>query len=289
MTKKLNNKLIEFIQLTEKNKSSHWKEITTQNLNINDPNALLGLGIYSEKNFLNGIFHQVFSNLVFGKKIKQLETYKFYEKLFSKSNRIIDTDAIRHIHTFEYLKKIKNVNKICIIGDGKLNGVIGSIAVFPNAKIFLVNIAETFINDLNVNKKMSLIDEEEIKLVETIENLSENKLKTLNLIPAHLKDFLKNYKIDLFINISSFQEMNLMEINEYFNIIKSLKSLLYSCNRISKKLPDGSIINSKDYPWESGKIILDEICPWHRYYYNYSFPFIHKYDGLHVHKLIDYS
>ena len=39
-------------------------------------------------------------------------------------NRQIDTDALRHIFTFQLLKKYSNAKNICIIGDGKCNFVL---------------------------------------------------------------------------------------------------------------------------------------------------------------------
>ena len=43
---------------------------------------------------------------------------------------------------------------------------------------------------------------------------------------------------------------------------------LYSCNREEKRLPDGTIIKLKDFPWEGfTQKILDEGSPWNINYY----------------------
>ena len=49
---------------------------------------------------------------------------------------------------------------------------------------------------------------------------------------------MKN-KIDLFINIASFQEMEPDILSNYFEIISSNKSILYHCNRHAKTLSEG--------------------------------------------------
>jgi len=43
--------------------------------------------------------------------------------------------------------------------------------------------------------------------------------------------------------------MEMSEINNYFEIIKSNKSLLYCCNREHKKLPDRKNIYFNKFPW----------------------------------------
>lgn len=288
MYKDITKQLKETIDSTDKNKSSHWEKNFELNKNFSSAESLLGLGIYGKKNFINHVFSYIFSYLIFGKKLRELKTFAEFKKKFFKCNRLIECDAIRHIFTFNYLSKLNNIKNICIIGDGKLNSVIGSLITFPNAKIFSVNLIETFLNDLSVNKKMKLIDEKNIQLVSKINDQINNNSKLI-LVPANLKKFLINKNIDLFINISSFQEMDLKEISEYFEIIKSSKANLYTCNRLSKTLPDKSIINFYEYPWgNNGKIIIDEECPWHKYFYNYRPPFVHKYDGKHMHRLIKY-
>ena len=46
--------------------------------------------------------------------------------------------------------------------------------------------------------------------------------------------------------------MNMKEIIEYFEIIKSNRSILYTCNR-EKKFYQGEVLKFKDYPWGYGK------------------------------------
>jgi len=126
-----------------------------------------------------------------------------------------------------------------------------------------------------------------VTLVENLNTYSQNN--KLFLIPANNKKFLMNKKIELFINIASFQEMTTNEINEYFQIIKNNKSKLYCCNREYKKLPDGEEIYFEKYPFSNSKKIFWENCSWHQKLYSLKPPFIHKYDGNVKHCLVDFN
>ena len=58
--------------------------------------------------------------------------------------------------------------------------------------------------------------------------------------------------------------MDIEIVNEYLNLIRKqdVISYLYSANRISKTLPDGSIIRKEDYGWSSHDEIIFERTPW---------------------------
>jgi len=85
------------------------------------------------------------------------------------------------------------------------------------------------------------------------------------------------------------QEMNMNTINDYFSLIKSQSHPIYfyCANRISKKLPDGSVINFNEYPWEGMKVIVDELCPWHQQFPSIKPPFVRKFDGPIQHRLVN--
>ena len=228
------------------------------------------------------------SRLVFGNKIFYTNTFNNYKNIFDVLNRQIDVDAIRHIYTFELLKKKIDPFKICIIGDGKLNGLIGSLITFKDAKIYTVNLSETLINDYLILKKTNLVPDNQIYVINSKNVNIEEKYKIV-FIPSNYKEVLLKNNIDLFINIASFQEMTNDEIKKYFEIIKSNKSYLYSCNREYKKLYGGEELIFDNYPWENGKKIIYDYCSWHQKFYMTKFPFIKKYDGKLKHCLIDYS
>ena len=82
------------------------------------------------------------------------------------------------------------------------------------------------------------------------------------------------------------QEMNIKDFNLYFYIMQNQKNhtQFYCCNRISKELLYGKIINFDEYPWQSlDKIIFEELCPWHQKYPMNKPPFLKEFKRKHKH------
>jgi len=84
------------------------------------------------------------------------------------------------------------------------------------------------------------------------------------------------------------QEMNFKNIEHYFQIIKSNSAYFYCCNREYKKLIGGEELIFNQYPWGNCKKIVLEDCSWHKKYYEFKQPFIHKYNGNVKHALVKY-
>ena len=282
----INKKLFDLINKTNLNKSSSYKEYLPQNADYTNELSQLGFGSYTKKNVKNYI-HNILTKIVYGNTIFKTKTYNAYKSIFDKINRYIDNDTIRHIFTFEKLKEYVNPESICIIGDGKINRILGAHLTFPQAKIYSVNLAEVLINDNLILEKTKIDLKKSVTLVENLNMYSTNT--KLFLIPSSNKKFLMNKKIELFINIASFQEMTTNEINEYFKIIKNNKSKLYCCNREYKKLPEGEEIYFEKYPFTNSIKIFWEDCSWHQKLYSLKPPFIHRYDGNVKHCLVDFN
>lgn len=275
------------IKNSDKDKSSYWKkgfENNPEYKNVFNPD--IGIGKYQKKNLFS-FFHNFFLKIIFGKSIFKTSSYKMYKTVFDSSCRRIDINTMRHIFTFEILKKYVNPKRICIIGDGGLNAVLGAYLNFPKSKIFSINLSESLIHDYIVLKHLNSNLKESVKVIENINDFED--IKNLNLIPSNLKNYLFDKEIDLFINISSFQEMSMNEIDRYFRIIKNNKSYLYTCNREIKILPDGEKISFSCYPWENCNYVFNKNCDFHQKYYSLRFPFIKKYDGNHKHALVKFN
>jgi hypothetical protein len=266
------DKLEKFISRDSNNKSKYWKHHHNHH-NYKNIYESSGYGIFTQLNKKNRIFHLILSVFTFGIFTFFSKEYQYYSKLFKSNNRQVDNDTFRHIKTFILLRKFKNIKKLCIIGDGKANFLIGALKFFPNAQIFSVNLSETLINDYSIINKFKLAHDDDIQVIEKIEEINSDK--KIFLIPSSNKEFLQNMNIDLFINICAFQEMTQDETEKYFNIIKNNKSYLYSCNREYKNWK-GEVTIFKNYPWGDGIFIFYDDCKWHKKYYNKKFPFIHK-------------
>ena len=284
---KIKNILKKFIKDTENNKSSHWMH-HLDGQDFEDIYHGMGFGSFAKQTLFKSLAHKVLATLTFGADIFKSREYLAYKKTFDMMNRQIDNDALRHIFTFKLLKKYSNPKNICIIGDGKCNFVLGAIMLYPESKIFSINLSETLINDYLILKNFKILDDHHIQVI-TTENDKIDFNKKLFLIPASLKKFLLNIDIDLFTNIASFQEMNINEIKNYMDIIKQKKTLFYCCNREYKKLYGQEELYFDKYPWGDGLKIFEENCPWHQKYYSFKPNFIHKYDGNIKHCLVKYN
>lgn len=209
-------------------------------------------------------------------------------------------DALRQACTGYFLKKHIGKNKlpvknILIIGDG--HGILSALMseAFPGAKIFLIDLGVTlffqayYLGKTFPQKQHTLLGE-------------ADGLKTENgffYCPAEEQDHFPPEEIDLAINVASMQEMTMDVVAKYFQLLRERKTkLFYCCNRLEKILPDGTITRFMDYPWlKEDKHLVNEECPWHRFFFGRSaaenmkllklvpIPLLHRYDGVHWHRL----
>jgi hypothetical protein len=201
-----------------------------------------------------------------------------------KTGQVFGYDLTRVILTINFLfENLGNLNgkRIVIIGDGY--GRLGSLlrCIYPNCRIVYINLGRTLLFDYFYSKKAHP------KAEHTLILNSNDFLSDFSYIEAEVYQDIKIIG-DIFVNIASMQEMNMKQIDEYFDLILSQKAGVhfYCCNRVSKELPDGSIINYFQYKWSTLEILVDDICPWHQKFPTIKPPFIKKFDGLTRHRLV---
>lgn len=285
MSKDIINNLEKNIKLSNYNKSSYWEKYLNDDINYHDIEKDLGFGSFQKKG-KKKILHYIFQKIVFNFRLHSLKSYKKYKLSFDTYGRQIDVNTVRHIFTFNMLSKYIKPNKVCIIGDGKINGLTGVNKIFPYSKIYSVNLSETLINDYLILLKSDLDLKSSVSVINSDDEI-DTKTK-LTLVPSQNKKFLNNKNIELFINIVSLQEMTMKEVSNYFDIIRNNNAMFYCCNREEKILPGGEILKFDDYPWGECKFIFREYCNWHKRFYCFYYPFVKKYDGKILHSLVKY-
>lgn len=269
-------------------KSSYWSSLKFSN-DLENIYGHFGFGTFEKKKKIRNLAHTFFQFLIYGNKIFKMEEYKKIKLFLEKFQRQIDIDVIKHLYVFNLLKKkIKTPKSIAVIGDGKANFITNAFLNYPNSVLYSINLPEVLIHDYFILKNYEIYKESDISVVENESDLSDKSKKLFFITPNNIK-MLLNLKIELFVNICSFQEIKNKDISKYFDLIKANESLFYCCNRRYKKLPDGEEIIFKNYPWGKGKKIFEEECPWLKNIYFFRPPFIKKYDGPHDHKLINYK
>ena len=226
-----------------------------------------------------------------------------FKSVLKRQDRAYDLDVLRQIITVSFLKtvvpsKLSSSSTIVVIGDGF--GTMASLLVDNNfAKcVILVNLNKTllvdlwylqlFLGDDKFKKSVKLITD--VSDIGSLADIIANNEMQIIAIQASNHELLKNFPIDLAINIASMQEMEPQYIRNYFDVLYTISSSrdldFYCCNREEKTLPDGTITRFKDYPWSNlDNVKIDELCPWHQQFYIPYPPFYKPYDGPHRHQL----
>lgn len=259
---------------TKKNRSSSYNNYL-KNINYMSIWEQFGTGGFAKKKIIRDIFNFFFSRLIYKFKIFKKSNYSNICLINKKLNVSLNINMIWHLYSFEYLKKRLSPKNICIIGDGKCNSVFNAFVNFPNIRIFSINLAEVLINDYLIIKKSKIFNKNQICVITKItQNI--NSQKKLILIPANLKNFINKFDIDLFVCISTLQEMNEIEKNKYLKIISMQKdSYFYFCERIKKVLSSKEINLFKEYFPKNCNVLFNEKANFMKIYYDSKFPYIH--------------
>lgn len=278
MDKILEN-LNKYLKNSERNMSSFGKSLILK-ANYQDIEEGMNSGTFIKLDKLKLIksYLSIIPQLLIFKKIIFKNTFiKKYKLICAKQLRLFNYELIIHSIVLEMLNKKRLLEgDVCVIGDGKGNFVHGILDIQKIKKIYSINLPQSLIQDYLIFKKYNSIDNKLIKVVNDKNDLLDKECKIF-LIPAENKNLLIDKKINLFINMFSFQEMPLSETHGYIDVIKSNSAFLYSLNRERKKMLDGDIINYSDYGIkEKAKIIFEKEEKFLEKYYNLKFPFIHK-------------
>jgi len=180
-------------------------------------------------------------------------------------------DTVRQLCSVELLSEyFRPGSSVLTIGDGF--GVLGGLIRkrFPRCRISMVDLSFT-------------LREQEDRLTRAFGR------ENFDFVHADDLDQLGEQKFDVAVNVASMQEMDPPEVARYFSFMRGggRVDLFYCCNRENKILPDGTVSAFKDYPWSpADEIIVDGVCPWHQFFVSVRFPFIRRYDGVHLHRLV---
>lgn len=98
-----------------------------------------------------------------------------------------------------------------------------------------------------------------------------------------------DFNYDVAINTHSMQEMTMSTIGRYFDFLRTHcreDNLFYCCNRESKTLPDGEIIEFAKYPWSNeDRHLIDELPIFYEYFVTSRFPYFTSFEGKPRHRL----
>ena len=229
------------------------------------------------------------------------KTYQNAKANSSRNSVRFSLDTLRQVLTLTHLKAhnlITESNISIVIGDGF--ACMGSLLLQSGIakKVIMINLTKTLFVDathamtlpeLTKNGSMALVDNE-TDMKKAIHN---DEVKMI-FIKAVDYDILHVSEADMVFNIVSMQEMDMKYINNYFDQMRKIaekKSIhFYCCNRVSKTLPDKTLIEFSAYPWkDQDQHYFDELCPWHQDYYSLIPKFYFPYDGPIIHRFTKLS
>tara|TARA_Y100000816_G_C26092036_1_gene577258 strand:+ start:1416 stop:2294 length:879 start_codon:yes stop_codon:yes gene_type:complete len=256
--------------------SEYWKDRFRQDKK--NFSKFLGFGGFKYRKNYNfaylivlNLIHLIYQKFTY-KNFNYIFSSKEYlvTKIFCKKMKIpLNWRILRHTFIFHYLKKfIKDKKNFAVIGDGfaTFSGILYLIKK-SKFKIYIINLSQVNRLDKKLLIEKLGVDKKKIQYAKSkndIKNFCKSK-KNFCFVDSKNKMILKNTNIEIFFNTFSFCEMNNEVIKEYFKIIKSCKSYIYSCNsdkiwNFSNKFKVN--IPQEKYPWKNYKNIFFKKCFW---------------------------
>ncbi len=175
---------------------------------------------------------------------------------------------------------------IAVIGDGFGTMTSLILETLPSTKVIAVNLTKTLLVDLAFLHKA--FPDCGFAYVETADDmraaLAEPSVRVVAL-RADYSEALASAPIILGINILSMMEMMPLVTAHYFDVLRRCprqRTAFYCCNRIEKRLTDGTVTRFQEYPWRAADdIVVDGACPWTRLAYRGRPPFYYRPKSVH--------
>jgi len=211
-----------------------------------------------------------------------------------RQGRVYDKDLLRHALTLALLRRHLDLetetDPIAVIGDGFANMASLILACLPTSRVILVNLTKALLVDMAFAFKV--LPGAGMALVRDGREMDEAMRRTdvrVFAVGADSAPLLADVPVALGINILSMMEMDPPVTKAYFDILRRCpraRAAFYCCNRIEKRLPDGTITRFFDYPWDpEDEILVDEPSPWDRFGYHGRPPFYYRNNPIH-HRLV---
>ena len=224
--------------------------------------------------------------------------FKEYQRkgnvIVKRRGGLFDLSMMRQVLTLSLLSDHLPLDQIyqpiIIIGDGW--GAMSSLILecLPQAKVVTVNLTKMLLVDLIYTRKA--FPNIKIRLTDDTDEyqaaLDDHNIRIVAVCASN-SSIIGHGPIGLAINIASMQEMDPPVIAGYFTSLRNTpnpNTPFYCCNRVTKTLPDGTVVRFDDYPWRTDdSVLVDELCPWLQFSYRFRPPFSIPYDGPTRHRL----
>jgi hypothetical protein len=174
-------------------------------------------------------------------------------RVLHAQGRRVNPSALNAVHALRSATRylVKPDSTVCVIGDG-LGFLSACLARHPMiGRVVVVNL-----------EAMLSFDRWGCELAARAPTLDGPARVTF--LSHFQENELREIAIDMYFNISSFQEMTKTAIETYFGIIKSQRAILYCMNRVEKTLAEEGPIRFDEYPWGGANILAEGAANWRR-------------------------
>lgn len=277
--------------------SSHWRRYSNECSVETDAmgNVVklsgVGFGIAERGGFHESLFNSacVASHLVWLRPSRRIRaSWRATQAVCRAMGIDVTFDAFRQACTFELLDRFRPERtqdrvRALVIGDG--HGTLSALikSQWPRAQVTLVDLGRTLVFQVvRCQRAYPTLRHE-------LATAPEMAGADFVYCPADELQALEASGFDIAVNVASMQEMTPGVVDNYFSFLRRRlvkNNLFYCCNREHKVLPDGEVSAFRTYPWQTDdRLLIDERCPWHQYFLSHALPFVHRYDGIHLHRL----
>jgi hypothetical protein len=201
-----------------------------------------------------------------------------------RQNRLFTNDMLRQTFTLALMRNYLDFRSpdLCnlVIGDGY--GVLATLFALhaPHRKTIAVNLTKPLLLDLAYFTQavpgagLALVaDGDGMRAA-----LADDDIRMIG-VRADDASCIAEAPIGVAANVVSMQEMDPPVVADYFRLLrrnKAERTAFYCCNKLHKKLAEGTELKFSDYPWRPGNEILhDSVCSWSQWYYDKKPPFWH--------------
>lgn len=266
----------------------HWKNRVIEGRKKNLGSESIGQISLKRKDLKGLIYKFIFflDITVFHPDILFSKYYKLLSFIADKQNRYIDQAMTRHISTIFTLKKYFGTitMPIVIIGDGRTNmASLLYFIPFVNSKIFLINLPEVNIYEIElmskliVRKKIGIVNNETFDLfLKRSKNFED--LPNISFVDTDVLSKFEWNSEAIYINMASMQEMTKDTKKSYFSWMRKNGGYFYQCNRVKKDLEGGESSAFEDYPFiKNDFFFFKRIKRFkHAWFFSVWFPFINR-------------
>lgn len=253
---------------------------------------------------LKYIVPRISLNFYLGRYVQKSSRIDLVKDICRKTGRIMSYDCCKQLVAIESLLKnidvdgdeefpfySRGIKRVCIIGDGY--GFMGSLLkkIDPKLKVVWINLGQQLLFDMEMSNR-TYGKGHSYQLLTKDSGVSQEADFTY--IEAENAELVTGLPVNLFINVASFQEMNLNVVEGYFDLVAKNKAkhgervFLYSVNRVEKVLPDGTVIRSLDFPWKEARIVHEDNPEWYTKFPTNLPPFWHPFDGIQHERLAEF-